>query len=45
MNKTIKKEFLPGGARRQELLDQVPNYLKHLDYNQTNICFVLIYLS
>ena len=28
MNKTIKKEFLPGGARRQELLDQVPNYLK-----------------
>ena len=28
MNKTIKKEFLPGGARRQELLDQVPDYLK-----------------
>ena len=28
MDKTIKKEFLPGGARRQELLDQVPNYLK-----------------
>ena len=27
MNKTIKKEFLPGGAKRQEMLDQVPNYL------------------
>ena len=27
MNKTIKKEFLPGGERRQELLDQVPEYL------------------
>ena len=28
MNKTIKKEFLPGGAKRQDLLDQVPEYLK-----------------
>ena len=28
MNKTIKAEFLPGGARRQELLEQVPNYLR-----------------
>ena len=27
MNKTIKKEFLPGGARRQEMLDNVPKYL------------------
>jgi len=27
MNKKIKAEFLPGGARRQEMLDQVPNYL------------------
>ena len=27
MNKKIKEEFLPGGARRQEMLDQVPNYL------------------
>jgi hypothetical protein len=27
MNKTIKAEYLPGGAKRQELLDQVPNYL------------------
>jgi hypothetical protein len=28
MNKKIKPEFLPGGARRQEMLEQVPNYLK-----------------
>ena len=28
MNKTIKKEYLPGGAKRQELLEQVPNYLR-----------------
>ena len=27
MKKTIKKEYLPGGAKRQELLDQVPEYL------------------
>ena len=27
-NKTIKPEYLPGGSKRQELLDQVPNYLK-----------------
>jgi hypothetical protein len=25
--KTIKSEFLPGGAKRQEMLDQVPEYL------------------
>ena len=28
MNKKIKKEYLPGGSKRQELLNQVPNYLK-----------------
>jgi len=28
MNRKIKSEFLPGGARRKEMLDQVPNYLK-----------------
>jgi hypothetical protein len=28
MKKTIKKEYLPGGAKRQELLDQVPKYLQ-----------------
>ena len=28
--KTIKAEYIPGGAKRQELLDQVPEYLlKH----------------
>ena len=27
MTKTIKAEYLPGGAKRQELLDQVPDYL------------------
>jgi hypothetical protein len=27
MKKTIKQEYLPGGSKRQELLDQVPNYL------------------
>ena len=25
--KTIKAEYLPGGSRRQELLDSVPKYL------------------
>ena len=28
MNKKIKDEYLPGGAKRQELLDQVPKYLQ-----------------
>ena len=28
MNKTIKQEYLPGGPKRQELLEQVPNYLR-----------------
>jgi hypothetical protein len=27
MTKSIKAEFLPGGAKRQELLEQVPEYL------------------
>ena len=26
--KTIKAEYLPGGAKRQELLDSVPDYLR-----------------
>ena len=25
--KTIKPEYLPGGSKRQELLDQIPGYL------------------
>jgi len=28
MTKTIKAEYLPGGAKRQEILDQVPDYLR-----------------
>jgi len=27
MTKSIKAEYLPGGAKRQEMLDQVPDYL------------------
>jgi hypothetical protein len=27
MTKTIKAEYLPGGAKRQEMLDQVPGLL------------------
>ena len=27
MNKKIKAEYLPGGSKRQELLDKVPEYL------------------
>ena len=28
MTKTIKAEYLPGGAKRQELINQVPDYLR-----------------
>jgi hypothetical protein len=28
MTKTIKAEYLPGGEKRQELLEQVPGYLQ-----------------
>ena len=28
MDKKIKQEYLPGGSKRQELLDEVPNYLR-----------------
>ena len=28
MNKKIKAEYLPGGSRRQELLDKAVDYLK-----------------
>ena len=34
MTKTIKAEYLPGGAKRQELLDQVPEYLLKLGADQ-----------
>jgi hypothetical protein len=47
MNKTIKKEFLPGGARRQELLDQVPNYLKTpgLQANKHMFCIDILKMT
>ena len=28
MDKKIKQEYLPGGSKRQELLDEVPKYLR-----------------
>ena len=28
MNKKIKDEYMPGGARRQELLDKAVDYLR-----------------
>ena len=31
MKKTIKKEYLPGGSKRQEMLDKVPEYLEALN--------------
>jgi hypothetical protein len=47
MNKTIKKEFLPGGARRQELLNQVPEYLKTpgLQANKHMFCIDVLKLT
>ena len=47
MNKTIKKEFLPGGKRRQELLDQVPNYLKApgLQANKHMFCIDILKMT
>ena len=47
MNKTIKKEFLPGGARRQELLDQVPDYLKTpgLQANKHMFCIDILKMT
>ncbi len=47
MNKKIKKEFLPGGKRRQELLDQVPNYLKApgLQANKHMFCIDILKMT
>ena len=47
MNKTIRKEFLPGGERRQELLDQVPEYLKApgLQGNKHLFCIQVLKLT
>ena len=45
--KTIKKEFLPGGARRQELLDQVPGYLhtSGLQANKHMFCIEVLKMT
>ena len=39
--KTLKPDFLPGGARRQELLENAVDYLRKPDkFNQLNMSFV-----
>ena len=47
MNKKIKAEYLPGGAKRQELLDQVPEYLKTpgLQANKHMLCIDVLKLT
>ena len=47
MNKKIKAEYLPGGAKRQELLDQVPNYLKApgLQANKHMFCIDILKMT
>ena len=46
-NKKIKPEYLPGGAKRQELLDQVPNYLKApgLQANKHMFCIDILKMT
>ena len=43
----IKKEFLPGGAKRQELLDSVPKYLQApgLQANKHLFCLDVLKLT
>ena len=47
MNKKIKLEYLPGGSKRQELLDQVPNYLKTpgLQANKHMFCIDILKMT
>jgi len=47
MNKKIKAEYLPGGAKRQELLDQVPDYLKTpgLQANKHMFCLDILKMT
>jgi len=47
MNKKIKAEYLPGGAKRQELLDQVPGYLKTpgLQANKHMFCLDILKMT
>ncbi len=45
--KTIKKEYLPGGAKRQEMLDKVPEYLKTpgLQSNKHTFCIEVLKMT
>jgi len=45
--KTIKKEYLPGGAKRQEMLDKVPEYLKPpgLQSNKHMFCIEVLKMT
>ena len=48
MNKSIKAEFLPGGAKRQEMLNQVPDYLakgKGLQGEKHSFCLEVLKLT
>ena len=47
MNKKIKAEYLPGGAKRQELLDKVPEYLKTpgLQSNKHMFCIDILKMT
>ena len=48
MTKSIKAEFLPGGAKRQEMLDQVPKYLakaKGLQGDKHHFCLEVLKLT
>ena len=41
MTKTIKAEYMPGGARRQEMLDKAVDYIEHLDkHNRSSMSSV-----
>ena len=47
MNKKIKQEYLPGGSKRQELLDEVPKYLKTpgLQANKHMFCIDILKMT
>ena len=47
MNKKIKSEYLPGGSKRQELLDEVPKYLKTpgLQANKHMFCIDILKMT
>jgi hypothetical protein len=42
MTRTIKAEYMPGGEKRQEMLDKAVDYIReHLDkLNRSNMSFV-----